>query len=258
MLRIELQAPYAAFRPFSAGWYRTTAGFLTPSAAYGLALNLAGVETRQDDGTSAMTVTRLDLPPARIALGAVGSTLMEALPTVQTIYQQLHNYPVGASGKQRKDDTKGNKYNITPVRREFLARLRALVALEFPNHPEVEVAIRLALDPTAPQLVPRYGLPFVGDNNFLIDKLIIRDQPAPAFWFCRLDGSADGGTNPASTRLTTWVDRRDMSQTRSFLFAPQADAVEEIPNSAWSEIEPLASPSPLPPTSRSQKDEAKP
>ena len=44
--------------------------FLTPSAAYGLALNLAGIETRRDDGLSAMTVTRFDLPPARIALGA--------------------------------------------------------------------------------------------------------------------------------------------------------------------------------------------
>ena len=68
MLRIDLQAPFAAFRPFTAGWYRTTAGFLTPSAAYGLALNIARIETRHDDGFSAMTVTRPDLPPARIAL----------------------------------------------------------------------------------------------------------------------------------------------------------------------------------------------
>ena len=246
MLWIDLQAPFAAFRPFTAGWYRTTARFLTPSAAYGLALNLAGVETRHDDGFSAMTVTRPDLPPARIALGAVGSTVESALPSVQTIYQQLHNYPVGASGKQRKEDTKGNKYNITPVRREFLADLRATIALDFPKHPEVEAAIRQALDRTRSRSVPRYGLPFVGDNNSLIDKLAIRDQPTPAFWFCRLDESAGASPTSMSTRLTTWVDRQEMSRTQSFLFAPQSFADEEIPESAWSEIMPPVSAVPPP------------
>ncbi len=69
MLMLYVQAPFAAFRTFTAGWYRPTAAFLTPSAAYGLALNAAGFESRRDDGLSAMTVTAFDLPPARIALG---------------------------------------------------------------------------------------------------------------------------------------------------------------------------------------------
>ena len=179
---------------------------------------------------------------------------------MQTVYQQLHNYPVRKPGKQskdkasnasrRKEDTKDNKYNITPVRREFLADLKALIVLEFPKHPEVEAAIRQALDRPTAQSVPRYGLPFVGDNNFLIDKLAIRDHPTPAFWFCRLDDSAAGGSASSSTRLTTWVDRQDMSRTQSFLFAPQRLADEEIPTSAWSEIEPPVSViSPLPPPS---------
>ena len=253
MLSIEVQAPFAAFRLFTAGWYRPTAGFLTPSSAYGLALNLARVETRHDDSFSAMTVTNTDLPAARIALGALGSTIQAALPTVQTIYQQLHNYPVGASGKQRKEDTKGNKYNITPVRREFLANLRAIIALDFPDHPEIEAAIRQALDRTRSQSLLRYGLPFVGDNNFMIDKLAILDQPASAFWFCRLDESVEASSAPMSTRLTTWVNRQDMSLTQSFLFAPQSHAVEEIPEAAWSKIEPPVSvipPPPLPPSGR--------
>ena len=255
MVRIELQAPFAAFRPFMAGSYYSTAGFLTPSAVYGLALNLAGIETRHDDGFSAMTVTRLDLPPARVALGAAGPTFQAAMPTVQTIFQQFHNYPVGASGKQRKEETKGNKYNIKPVRREFLADLRAIIALEFPVHPEVEAAIRRALDPIQPHCAPRYGLPFVGDNNFLIDKLIIRDQPMPAFWFCRVDESAEGGTATASTRLTTWIDRQDMSRTRSYVFAPRRSAEEDIPAEAWSEIQPPKStvPPPSPSTGRKKR-----
>jgi CRISPR-associated protein Cas5t len=250
MLQLYVQAPFAAFRMFTAGWYRPTAGFLTPSAAYGLALNLAGVETRRDDGLSAMTVTQFGLPPARIALGAVAEGPQGRLPTVHTLFQQLHNYPVGSSGKERKEETKGNKYNITPVRREFLADLRAIVALEFPGHPEVESAIRRAVtgDPTGPS--PRYGLPFVGDNAFLIDKLKVCGEPVAALWYCRLVGD-DAGKVPFSTRLTTWIDRQDMSKTQSSLFAPRESASEEIPEDAWTTIDPP--PEPIPPAKRTGK-----
>ncbi len=46
MLALYIEAPFAACRTFTAGWYRPSATFLTPSAAYGLLLNLAGIETR--------------------------------------------------------------------------------------------------------------------------------------------------------------------------------------------------------------------
>jgi CRISPR-associated protein Cas5t len=239
MLRLRIQAPFAAFRPFTAGWYRPTAGFLTPSAAYGLALNLAGIETRRDDGLSAMTVTRFGLPPARIALGADPAW---PLPAVQSLFQQLHNYPVGASGKDRKDDARGNKYNITPVRREFLSGLRAVVALTFTDHPEIEDQIRSRLTGGTPRTETRYGLPFLGDNAFLIDKIEVHDAPIPALWFRRIDAGSEGGAIPNSTRLTSWIDRQDMSRTRSDLYAPIDAATEEIPESAWTIIDPPATP----------------
>ena len=50
MIRLRVKAPFAAFRYFTAGSYRPTAPFVTPSAAYGLLLNLAGFDTRYDDG----------------------------------------------------------------------------------------------------------------------------------------------------------------------------------------------------------------
>ncbi|MGE3818118.1 MAG: type I-MYXAN CRISPR-associated protein Cas5/Cmx5/DevS [Isosphaeraceae bacterium] len=251
MLRLYAQAPFAAFRAFTAGWYRPTAGFLTPSAAYGLALNLAGIETRRDDGLSAMTVTRFGLPKARVALGAVPDGPGGPRPTVHTIYQQLHNYPVGASGKDRKEDAKGGKYNITPVRREFLSDLRAVIALDFPDHPEVEAAIVQAAAGDPPGTSPRYGLPFFGDNAFLIDKLEVCRGPIPAFWYRRLDVGEDAGPVPSSTRLTTWVDRQDMSRTKSALYAPSGEAREEIPEDAWTAIEPP--PEPTPPAGRTKK-----
>ena len=42
MLLLYIKAPFAAFRTFTAGRYRPTAPFLTPSAAYGLVLNAQG------------------------------------------------------------------------------------------------------------------------------------------------------------------------------------------------------------------------
>ena len=69
MMCIYFQAPFAVFRTFTAGSFRPTAPFMTPSAAYGLLLNLAGIEMRDDDGASEMTLIRSGLPHATIALG---------------------------------------------------------------------------------------------------------------------------------------------------------------------------------------------
>jgi CRISPR-associated protein Cas5t len=214
VLALYVQAPFAAFRTFTAGWYRPTAAFLTPSAAYGLALNLAGIEARRDDGISPMTVTQFGLPPARIALGAVPGP-RGPFPSVQTLYQQLHNYPVGASGKERKEDAKGNKYNLTPVRREFLSDLRACVCLD--GNPDLERQVREGLSGLAPASGARYGLPFLGDNAFLIDRITLLDRPVQAHWYCRITDEDEAGLKPYTTRLTIWIDRQDMSRTRSAL-----------------------------------------
>jgi CRISPR-associated protein Cas5t len=238
VLTLFVQAPFAAFRTFTAGWYRPTAAFLTPSAAYGLALNVAGIETRRDDGLSAMTVTMFDLPPMRIALGADPSNPRGPFPRVQTLYQQIHNYPVGVSGKERKDDAKGNKYNITPVRRELLADLRAYISLEAGPHLEELISARLS----GARREPRYGLPFMGDNAFLLDRLEICDGPVKAHWYRRLGPDDEASIVPHTTRLTIWVDRQDMSKTRSALYAPLPEATDEIPEMAWTEIQPNRAP----------------
>src|SRR5947208_7230797 len=98
MLTLYVEAPFAVCRTFTAGWYRPTATFLTPSAAYGLLLNVAGIETRlreedpgHDDKTPA-SLTRPGLPPTRVALGVPSIDDRPAFPNVPTIYQQLHTY----------------------------------------------------------------------------------------------------------------------------------------------------------------------
>src|SRR5260370_25467876 len=143
--------------------------FPTPSAAYGLVLNLAGVETRFDDGKSPMTLMRRDLPSLEMALGAV------RIPEVHSIYQQLHNYPVGASGKERAESCKGAKYNIQPVRREFLSGIDAYVCCR--GNVQLEGAARLGLTGKPSGELRPYGITFLGDNNFLLD--VLREDVEP-------------------------------------------------------------------------------
>jgi CRISPR-associated protein Cas5t len=258
MLYLYLEAPFAACRTFTAGWYRPTATFLTPSAAYGLLLNIAGIESRlreaEDghDGKTPATYMKRGLPACRLALG----TTNEVYPRLHSIYQQLHTYPVGATGKARADECKGNKYNITPVRREFLSELRAVIALD--GNPDLEDRVRRGLRNEFS--ADRYGVPFLGDNAFLLDRLEEVNGPHRDIkainWYEKLS-SETTSARPRATRLTCLIDRADLSKTQSALFAPTVQATPpEIPpsNAAWVDIQPPAVPPPPPPKkSRSKK-----
>lgn len=229
MIVLEIKAPFAVFRQFVAGSFRSTAGFITPSAAYGLILNLAGIEMRIDDGKSAMTLINKELPVFRLALGIpVSPEQKPDLPTSQTLYQQLHNYPVGGSGKEKKELTKGGKYNIVPAWRSLLLDFHAYLVLDSQETLEQQVKAGLLGE------IPRaYGLPFLGDNNFLPDVIAPLAEIPEAFWWERV---REGGLRDNATRLTTFIDRADMSQTKADLFAPTLVPTTEIPESAWVEV----------------------
>lgn len=264
MLILYIQAHFAACRTFTAGWFRPTATFLTPSAAYGLLLNLAGLESRlceeepQHPGNVPATLTRPGLPKVKIALGAAAVRCIgrqwfeipeaERFPRVQTLYQQLHNYPVG-NEKIDDPDSPGSKvsrwdlgirrakyakFNITPVRRELLVGLRAVVVVD--DNPDLESQIRSGLDGSD---VSRYGLPFVGDNSFLPDRIELLAAPPSAHWYEHVTAE-DTKILPQTTRLTIWIDRSDMSRTVSNLYAPTTEPTTDIPAMAWTDITPPA------------------
>lgn len=247
MLCLYLQAPFAACRTFTAGWYRPTATFLTPSAAYGVLLNVAGIESRlreeEDghDGNTPASLTRPGLPKVRLALGAPAAPEAKRYPRVHTVFQQLHNYPVGSSGQERAESAKGNKYNITPVRREFLANLRALVCID--GNPDLEDRVRRGL--AGEYNATRYGVPFLGDNQYLIDKLKVVNPPQAAHWYERVGEASAGPPRPYTTRMTILIDRTDLSRTTSALYAPTEEPSSEIPPNAWTTIDP---PAPEPPS----------
>ncbi len=243
MMCLYMEAPFAACRTFTAGWYRPTATFLTPSAAYGLILNVAGIESRLrenepgHDGKTPATLMRSGLPAVRIALGVpVGSGGAALFPSVQSVYQQLHNYPIGKDAGMPKELSKGNKNNITPVRREILCNLKAWICLD--GNPDLESRIRKGL---AGELnTGRYGLPFLGDNQFLLDQLSEWNEPPTGYWYERVDKDSTIGPNPGTARLTVWIDRADMSKTISHLFVPTKAATSTIPDGAWNDMTPAS------------------
>jgi CRISPR-associated protein Cas5t len=224
MLRLRVQAPFAAFRTFAAGGFRPSAPFLTYSAAYGLLLNLAGREMRaHDDGKSVMTTIATGLPKLELALGVPA-----ALPVEQSLYQQLHNYPVGTSGKDRQQSAFGNKYNITPARRVVLHRLDVLIVLR--GDADLEANIVTGLQGGGRS----YGLPFLGDNNFLPDRIDPADESTEARWLVPIEeGAAMDDLPGQAMRLTVTIDRSDMSQTHSGLFQVAVAATGTPPDSAW-------------------------
>jgi CRISPR-associated protein Cas5t len=177
---------------------------------------------RQDVG-GVITLIRNDAPSLRIAIGVV--TPAERC----SLYQQLHTYPVGNSGAEFKPRTHGAKYWIAPVRREVLVGLDCILGVQSTN---VDLFERLRKGLKGDLETTRYGLPFAGDNNFLIDR--IHEVPTPpeaTAWYARMQ--PEDPPRKGSCRLTVAIDREDNSKTTSFLFAPVEFSSSEPPDLAW-------------------------
>lgn len=222
-LYLRVRAPFAAFRGLEAGDYLSTAPTITYSAAWGLLLNLAGIETRLNG--SPTTLVRPDAPPLRIAIGSVKPS------HIGSLYQQLHIYRVGTDSKEDADriknwPCKSYKHHIRPCRREVLIDFDVQLAVE--GDSELLDQIVKGITDGLPD---SYGLPFLGDNNFLIDVIDILEVPREVRWYERL--SSEVGPREASCRLTVGIDRSDSSQTTRALVAPVEEPVSEPPEGSW-------------------------
>lgn len=236
IIYLRVQAPFAAYRPLTAGWFRPTSGMMTPSAAYGLILNFAAIDSRvvetdpQHDGSTPASLTKPDLPPAKIALGIPEKS---HTPIQQTVLQQLHNYPIGKDAGMPKEWAKGNKNNITPVKREFLSGLDVVIGIDSDD----SFCARIAAGLKGEFNGQRYGLPFLGDNSFLIDSVEIMPQSISCRWYETTSGQpVRKNRMNDGTRLTTYVDRGGFSGTRSAVFVPTEEAMLKPSDAAWSVV----------------------
>jgi len=221
---LRLKAPFASFRPFQSGSYRSTTPVPSPSNVYGILLNLAGIEQRTNLDQP-VTLIRDDLPEMEIAIAQVTP------PKTAVFTQQLHTYPVGNSGKELAQKTYGAKYWIAPVRREVLVNLDLVIGIRAENelYQRIQQGLHGELE------VSRYGLPFAGDNNFLFDEIEEIQQPSMARWYCPLRENTS--PRPGTCRLTTWIDRADNTKTQIGVFIP-SDFLSSPPNSAWISVPP--------------------
>lgn len=204
---LHIKAPFAAFRPFQSGSFRSTTPIPSPSTIYGLLLNLAGIEQRTAiDESITLIKPKNKLPQLKIAIAQVKPSETAVLS------QQLHSYPVGNSGKELAKKTHGAKYWITPVRRQVLIDLELIIAIKA----ESEFCDRLKQGLNGELNESRYGLPFAGDNNFLIDVIEILEEPKLARWYCQIDDHSPPSRDKC--RLTTWIDRADNTKTNTKIF----------------------------------------
>lgn len=244
---LKISAPFAAFRGFQAGIYRSTAPVMPPSAAYGLVLNLAGIEMR-DYSNPKTTEIRKDLPNLRLAIGIIDRRNEKEKeqgkqnwqPEKSSTYQQLHSYPVGNSGKELAALTKGAKFWITPVRRELLIDYVGVIGVQTDDD-----TLREKVDRGLHGEIEReYGLPFAGDNNFLFDKIEIFDDgeilmksledenlSKKIIWY--VQHQSDDKQVKGSCRLYVGINRTDNSKTTSSIFVPKEDLNLPLPENAW-------------------------
>lgn len=217
---IHLRAPFAAFRWMQAGVYRATSPVIPPSAAWGLVLNLAGIDIRDRGYKGAVAAVRPDAPRLELAVGSCREA------EVGTLYQQLHSYPVGNSGKELAGLTHGAKFWIAPVRRELLVGFDAVLGVRGGE----DVVGRVSRGLRGELEGGRYGLPFAGDNNLLFDRIEVVPEPPAARWYVPVDRTTElvGST----CRLTVSIDRMDASRTVTRLFAP-TDLSSQPPPEAW-------------------------
>lgn len=216
----QLQAPFASFRPFQSGAFRSTTPVISPSAAYGLLLNIAGIEQR-DQLDSSITTIKKDLPQIEIAIAQIKQ------PETAVITQQLHQYPVGSSGKELALKTHGCKYWIAPVKRQILVDLNLIIGIRA----EQWLCERILQGLKGELDEPRYGLPFAGDNNFLFDSIEPIDKLVMARWYSPIK-QGNYPVEPGYCRLTTWIDRADNTKTISEVFAPSPFCLQP-PDNSW-------------------------
>ena len=221
-LWLHIRAPFACFSTLRTGTYRDTMPIMPPSAAYGLILNLAGIEMRGSFRKS-ITPIRSNLPHVKLAFGSVAGSNSE----ISVILQNMHSYPIGQTGKERKIKTYGSKYWIEPTYREVIVNLNMILGVKA----DLELISQIRQELNGESDRPFYGFPFAEDNNFLFDRIDCLDKPLSTHWFVR--SNSDLELEPGAVSLTVEIDRQDPSQTKTLLFSATQNPSSSLPDSEW-------------------------
>lgn len=200
---IHFKAPFGAFRPFKNVELATTAEFITHSAAYGLLLGLAGVDRQR----------KKEFIGTRIAIGC------KRLPRAGRFFQQLIQGRRVLTGD-------GGQLNLRPFWREVLFDLEGYIG--FDNSPLEELVVKGINEPS---LLDYWGLPFMGDNNFFLERVEVCKKPESCRWFYPFNGERLQRGERLHF-LSIWTDYETNMRSRGLLFALTPNQ-EYPPSDAW-------------------------
>lgn len=205
---IYFKAPFGAFRPFRNVELATTTEFVTHSAAYGMLLGLAGVDRRE----------KRKYIGARIAIGC------KRLPRVGRSFQQLIR-------DERALSNDGGQLTLRPFWREVLFDLEGYIGLE---HPALEELVVKGIN--EPSELDYWGLPFMGDNNFFLERVAAFEHMLePCRWFS-LYQNQKLARGEHLRYLSVWTDYETNTRSRGLLFALTGEETSPPPE-AWVSIE---------------------
>ncbi|MDQ3653343.1 MAG: hypothetical protein M3458_24280 [Acidobacteriota bacterium] len=199
--------------------------FLTHSAAYGLLLGLAGIARERKE----------EFLGAKIAIGMMrikDKPDKPREPRRGRVFQQLHRIPQGDDKKKRaeeKERAKGSKSERIGVYwREVLINLEGYIGLD---DEQLESLVEQGIND--PQSLNYYwGLPFMGDNNFFLERLETVPKPDGCLWFSPLDPQRMKQED-RYYHLSVWTDyTHENNCSNAKLFSLTDDL-----NAAWQTIE---------------------
>lgn len=251
-LFVRVKAPFAAYRGLHAGHFFDTFPTMPPSAAFGLLLNLAGIEMRGEMRPTVTTI-RKDLPAMQIAVGDIPPP--KGLPLFaqnermsNALFQHLHVYPVGDSNDSARKEgrTCGQKGLARPARRRILVGLDCLIAVRA----EAWLIGRILSGCQGEFNSSRYGIPFAGDNNFffeLIEPVLSpfppqsgekeKSREALAHWYSLFDSVSPDERlrrlSPQICSLTIGIDREVTCRSSLGTFAMELSPSPFPPPEAW-------------------------
>lgn len=215
---IRVKAPFGAFRPlFSGGMgsIRPTTPVISPSSAWGLLHNIAGQDQRGDlSRVQTPLIPKWDM---LIAVGMVGS------PSVESLFQQIHVVKGSATAEEREQFPHGQKFSITPVHREFLVDVELILGVMAEDE-----FVDLLRGGIRGEHDDRYGLPFLGDNNYFLEVLEeIPEPPSSTTWYVPSPGNE---WVHGAVQLSIWAGR-GVWEAKSAVFVPNQAPLP--PEKAW-------------------------
>jgi CRISPR-associated protein Cas5t len=223
---LRIQAPFAAFRKFQKTIYHSSEHIITPTSAYGLILNILGIDNRFN----------IELPKLTITIGEI------QIPLVNSLYQHVYIKPSNGGNKDKatginirqekiktlKQMSYGHNNWCNPKTKEILTNIDYIIGIK------TDDIILNKLNYNIKNSGERYGLPFLGDNNCLIDSIEIMNKPINAYWFIHY--IENDVINSDNYYLSVKIDRKDNLKTKSLLYIKTEKISFPDNNKCWTTI----------------------